>query len=106
MGDKVQNRMRFFERGLVGFALGRAFNPRGVPSLKKAPDGRAWTHHVSSPMVSAEVMGRVCDSARREVSPDAWAVAVQQGAPEMGAWLLGLFPGEREGLWREARSAE
>lgn len=105
MGDKVQNHMHIREHGLHGFALGRAFNPRGRPSLAIAPDGRAWTHHVFSPLLLPELFARVCDSARREPSPDAWAVAVRQGAPDMGAWLLGLFPAEREGLWREARSA-
>ena len=106
MGLKVVNHMNIRERGLFGFALGRSFNPRGRPSLAIAPDGRAWTFHVPSPLLLPELFARVCDAARRELSPDAWAVAVADGAPDLGAWLLGLFPGELEGLWLEARLGE
>ena len=108
MGLKVVNPARYSERGLWGFSLGRMgrlWRGRIVPSLKIAPDGRAWTFHVPSPLLLPELFARVCDAARREPSPDAWAVAVADGAPDLGAWLLGLFPGEREALWSEARSA-
>ena len=103
MGDKVQNHPMIREHGRWGFLVGRGPGPNG-PSLALAPDGRPWTHHITSPLVSAELMDRVCASARKEPSAEAWAVAVCDGAPAMGAWLVGLFPGEREGLWREARS--
>lgn len=108
MGEKVKNypkiwTHRYAEHGGFGFLLGRSFGPHGRPSLDDDGHGRPWTFHDPSPLVPAEVFERVCASARREPSADAWAVAVCDGAPELGAWLLGLLSGEREGLWREAR---
>ena len=103
MGDEVANDMIVIERGLWGFASGRRWGPGKVPSLDLAPDGRRWTYHVSSPLVSRADMARVCNGARQQPSGDAWAVAVQASLPALGAWLVGRLPREREALWIEAR---
>ena len=103
MGETTENDMVIREHGLWGFACGRGWRLNGKPSLSIAPDGRPWTYHHPSPMVSRELFELVCDSARREPSADAWIVAVCDGAPLLGAWLLGRLAREREALWLEAR---